>query len=305
MTRLSIRNIGHLFVEAYRGLIANDPLRLAGATAFFTLFALPPILIILIQVLGLLFDPEIIRVQLFHTLSAILATETVENIISILKSMRNLTKNWMLTGVGFIFLLFVATTLFKVIRTSVNELWRVRIAVKRNMMGGIQNRFRAIVIILLAGLLFIGALLAEAIQALLGKYIRVISPDLAFYFNGLFTYLLSIFIVTVWFAVLFHHLPDGRPTWRIALAGGLVTSILFNLGKLALRWLLTFGNIQTIYGASGSIVLLLLFVFYSSLIFYYGAAFTKCLAIARGKPILPHSYAVSYEISTPDAKINH
>ena len=302
MTLISLRNTGRLFVDAYRDLISNDPLRLAGATAFFTLFALPPILIILIQILGLLFDPETIRMQLFHTLTGILAVETVEDIVSILKSMRNLTKNWMLTAAGFIFLLFVATTLFKVIRTSLNELWRIKVVVRRNLLGGLQNRLRAFVIILLAGLLFVGGLLAEAIQALLGKYIRAISTDLAFYFHGVFTHLVSIIVVTIWFAVLFHHLPDGRPTWKIALIGGLVTSILFNIGKLALRWLLTYSNIQTIYGASGSIVLLLLFVFYASLIFYYGSAFTKCLAIYRGKPILPHVHAVSYEIFLPNTK---
>ncbi len=90
--------------------------------------------------------------------------------------------------------------------------------------------------------------------------------------------------VTLWFAVVFFLLPDGRPRWKILLTGALVTSILFNISKLILRWLLTYSNINSIYGASASMVLLLLFVFYVALIFYYGASFANVWANANDKP---------------------
>lgn len=291
-----VRHFRKLSLQAYHELQVNDPLRLAGATAFFTLFALPPIIIIITQVLSLLFNPERIRLQLFHSLSGIVGPESVEVIIAILKRMRRLAQNWYISVGGFIFLIFVSTTLFKVIRSSLNQMWKVRVIVPRNFLGGLQNRLRAIVVILCAGLLFLAGLLAETIQALMGKYVRHLSPTFAVYFNGVVATIVSVIIVTLWFAVLFHHLPDGRPTWKIALIGGFFTSLLFNIGKWILRWLLVHSNVTTIYGASGSIVLLLLFIFYASLIFYYGAAFTKVWAVYQGKPILPHSYAVSYEI---------
>ena len=118
-------------------------------------------------------------------------------------------------------------------------------------------------------------LLTEGIQSLLGKYLDDIRPGIAIYFNGVLSHVVSIIIVTAWFGFLFHFLPDGQPKWKVTLVGAFVTSILFTIGKLVVRFLLFQSNVSKLYGASGSIVLLLLFVFYSSLILYYGAAFTK------------------------------
>src|SRR3954471_10807338 len=97
-------------------LLKNDPLRMAGATAFFTTFALPPILVILIQVLKLLFDPQRIRNELFTHLENIIGTQSVQQVVDVLQALREMAQNWWITGLGFLFLVFVATTLFKVIR---------------------------------------------------------------------------------------------------------------------------------------------------------------------------------------------
>src|SRR5687767_4068547 len=115
-----------LFSDAATILNSNDPLRLAAATAFFTLFALPPILVILVQVMGLLFDPVKIRTELYHTLAGVIGPESVEQVVGVITGIRNLAQSWWVAIAGFIFLLFVATTLFKVIRSSLNQLWKIR-----------------------------------------------------------------------------------------------------------------------------------------------------------------------------------
>ena len=155
-------------------------------------------------------------------------------------------------------------------------------------------------VILVAGLLFAIGLVAEAAQAYLGEYLFQVSPLIAGYFNSILNHLLSVVIVTLWFSILFRYLPDARPIWKVALVGALLTSILFNIGKLVLRWLLTYSNINTVYGASGSIVLLLLFVFYSSLILYFGATFTKVWAQHHNMPIRPRHYAMHYHLAEID-----
>jgi len=104
-------------------------------------------------------------------------------------------------------------------------------------------------------------------------------------------------MVTVWFSLLFKFLPDARPTWKMVIAGAFFTGFLFTIGKLILQWLLSYSSMQTIYGASTASVLLLLFVFYSSFIFYYGACFTKMWAEAHNKPIPPAKHAEKYEWS--------
>ncbi len=293
----SLSQFIRLFKDAFIELGKNDPLRMAGATAFFTTFALPPILIIIIQALGLFFDPEKIRGQLFDQLSTIIGRASVLQVVEVLKAFSDMAKNWWVTIGGFIFLLFVATTLFKVIKSSLNQVWKIRVFKRRSLLKQLTNRLMSVLVILLAGLLFTVGLLAEGAQAILGNYLIELVPGFAPYFNSGLNHFLSIVIVTIWFAVVFRYLPDARPQWDVILTGALVTSVLFNIGKIVIRWLLTYSNINTVYGASGSIILLLLFVFYSSLILYYGAAFTRIWSIHHNQPIKPKPYARHYKLA--------
>lgn len=282
--------------SALKELLLNDPLRMAGATAFFTTFALPPILVILIQVFKWVLDPITIRTKLFQSLEEIVGPEAVLQLVDVLSSLRKLAQNPLIIIGGFIFLLFVATTLFKVIKNSMNQIWKIRPVHKRTLIKSFRGRARAVLVILIAGVLFVIGIIAEAIQAYVGAYIFEISPLLSTYFNTILSHLISIVVVTVWFSVVFMYLPDGKPKWKVAIVGAIVTSLLFTVGKIVLHLLLSYSNINTVYGASASIVLLLLFVFYSSLIMYYGAAFTKVWGIFKREPIRPLKHAIQYRI---------
>ena len=294
--RQNIIPVARLFVKALRELLKNDPLRMAGATAFFTTFALPPILVILIQSLKLFLDPRTIRTELFRNLSGIVGPEAVRQIIGILQSLRKLAQNWYVTIGGFIFLLFVATTLFTVIKNSINQVWRVRPHRKKGVFKGLHTRIQSLLVIMVAGVLFVIGILAEALRAFIGNYIFEFSPLLSTLFAGFVNRIASIIIVMLWLVMVFRYLPDGRPRWNVAFMGAFVTAILFTVGKIILHWLLTYSNINTLYGTSTSIVLLLLFVFYSSLILYYGAAFTKVWGVYKEQPILPMPYAMQYRL---------
>jgi len=285
-----------LLQESLAELLKNDPLRMAGATAFFTTFALPPILVILIQSLRLILDPQRVRSQLFQSLENIVGPEAVDQIIDVLLAIRKLADSWWIIIGGFIFLLFVATTLFRIIKSSINQVWKIRPVQKPGLARTVSSRLQSVAVILVAGLLFVIGLLAEGIQALVGKYIFEFSPSLSLYFNSAFNYFVSLIIVTLWFTIVFRYLPDGKPEWRVAFSGGLLTALLFNLGKVVLGWLLTYSSINNLYGTSASIVLLLLFVFYSALILYYGAAFTKVVGSNSGQPIRPLPHAMHYRL---------
>jgi len=281
-------------------LLANDPLRMAGATAFFTTFALPPILVIIIQSLKLILDPQQIRPQLFHSLSNILGHEAVNQLVDVLRALHKLAHTgWIIAG-GFIFLLFVATTLFKVIKSSINQIWKIRPVHRVGVLKTLKSRLQSIAVILIAGLLFVIGLLADGAQAFVGRYILELSPALSFYFSSALNYVTSVIIVTLWFTIVFRYLPDGRPDWKVAFAGAFLTGILFNIGKIVLHWLLTYSNINTLYGTSASIVLLLLFVFYTALILYYGASFTKLWSTYHNYPIKPLPHAMHYQIIEAD-----
>lgn len=304
-----LRKIGMVFIllrDSLREFLKNDPLRMAGATAFFTTFALPPILVIIIQSLKYIVGPDVVRSRLFAKLTETLGHEAALQMAGVLQAFRRMAANWWITIGGFIFLLFVATTLFRVIKNSINQIWKIRPVGKTSAGKTLVSRFRAVVVILFAGVLFVIGLLAESAQVFIGKYLLQLSPLLSTYFNTVISSVMSVLITMCWFAIVFRYLPDGKPKWRIAWIGGLLTSLLFMLGKIILHVMLTYSSINNFYGASASIVLLLLFVFYSAMILYYGASFTKIWALHQEQPIRPVVGSVHYNLvevkeENPDA----
>lgn len=290
-----LRNIGVQLGKAFNLLVKNDPMRLAGATAFFTTFALPPIILLLIQLLSLVFNKRTISQQLLTELGGIVGKEGLQQVMDVLQGFKGLVSNLAIAIGGIFFLLFVATTLFKVIQSSLNQVWMIRKSGDKKFKMAMIVRLKSALVIFFTGIMFMITLLLESIKIIFGKYLNDVLPTGAFYLNSAFSTSISVVIVCVWFSILFRYFPDGRPTWRVALSGGLLTSLLFNFGSFLLKILLPGSNIGAIYGTSASIVLLLLFVFYSSLIFYYGAAFTKVWGAHINQPIKPLSHAALYE----------
>ncbi|MEJ7681350.1 MAG: YihY/virulence factor BrkB family protein [Segetibacter sp.] len=286
MAKLSVKELGKILIVSFNELKRNEPLRLAGATAFFTTFALPPILIILVQIIGIVFRIENLRDKFFGQLAEIVGRQGAAQVKITFSGFTALAGNWMITAGGFVFLMFVATTLFKVIKDSLNQLWNVRIATKKPFKANAEKRAVSMIVILLTGILLVVGMVAEGLGSLFRQYLASELPkQTATFLNILIKQTISIIIVAVWFAVLFKVLPDAKASWKVVIAGGFFTGILFTAGKIIIRYMLSFGNLTTIFGASSSLVLLLLFVFYSSFILYYGACFTKVFATYIKDPI--------------------
>ena len=294
--RSFITELPMLFKQALTRLVHNDPLRMAGATAIFTSFALPFILILLTQVLSLVIDPLKLRRELYSDLVSVFGRESVRQLIDTLVAFRQIANNLFIAILGFIFLLLVATTLLMVVKGSINQLWHIKADESRGFLRQLGTRLKSVFIILATGVLVLIGIIAETIKAQVGQSLSEVSPRMAFYFTNVVTYILSLVFVTLWFSLIFRLLPDGRPTWKVALTGAFVTAILFIIGKLVLRFLLTYSNLNSLYGTSASVVLVLLFVFYSSLIMYFGAAFTHAWANYSQHPIKARSYASPYEV---------
>jgi len=285
-----------LLRSAFREFRQNDPLRMAAATAFFTTFALPPILIIVIQVFGLFVSRRSVSHHIFSQLADVLGPNTVDQIRQTLRNVRHLPLNWVLASGGFLFLIFVATTLFKVIKDSLNQLWQIQLKDKQGVLFMLGYRAKSVGIIIIGAVLFLAALLAEAIGAFLQKHDQQLGRLASLLLTGFINQLVSAVVEIAWFTLVFKFLADARPHWKVALAGGVFTGLLFTAGKWLLRWLLSYSNMQTIYGASTSSVLLLLFVFYCSFMFYYGGCFTKVWADKNKQPILPSPHAIRYRL---------
>lgn len=274
----------------------NDPMRMAGATAFFTTFALPPIVFILSQLFGLFIGRGNMDRGLIKNLSNTLGEEGADQVRQVVRSISGFSDSWYVIVFGFIFLVFVATTLFSEIKNSLNELWQISVKENPGFLFVLSARARSFGVILLAGILFFADLFMESLKAIAGNYVEEIWHWGSWYFKSAISQIASVIIVAAWFILLFRFLADGKPTWKASLVGGLLTGILFIAGRLLLRFLLVGSNIGGLYGTAGSFVLVLLFVFYSSFILYYGASFIAVYSERKQWPIIPGNNAYKYKI---------
>lgn len=284
-----------LLKDAFREYRKNDPLRLGASTAFFTTFALPPILVLLINFLGLLYNADIISARLINQVQDSLGNRSGSGQLSkVLDNIQNIPPNGYYAALGLLFLIFVATTLFIVVKSSLNQLWNVRPR-RHSTLGNIfKNRLIALGLIIFTGVLFVVTLMTESAFSYLGVTLFEALPSRGFEVIRVGNAVVSYAIVTAWFAITFKYLPDIRIAWKPVWVGALFTSLLFTVGKLVLGRLLLRSNLGPIYGPSASVLILMLFVFYSAMLMFYGASFTKSYAHYAAFKIRPKSFVLRY-----------
>ena len=285
-----------LIRKSFSELKKHDPLRMAGATAFFTTFALPPILILLFQLFQVFLSRRMLGSEIREMLTKTVGPGGADAIRETARGFRTLMTNWFTATLGFLFLMFVATTLFSVIKNTVNEIWNIQVKSKPGLKFRLQLRARSLAIIFIAGMLFLLGIFLDSVEVLSGNYIDKIWPGGGRYFKGTLNEIVGAVVVTSWFIILFRFVGDARPAWKATIVGGILTGILFSIGKSVLSYLMQTSNIGKIYGPSGPIVLILLFVFYSSFILYFGASFIKVYSEALHLPLKPVSHAYRYQL---------
>ena len=293
----TLQNFFKMMVTAFNDFKRNQPLLLGSSTAFFTVFSLPPIIIILVGFLSIYFKQEMLSEHLFDEIEKYFGDGTSQQINNIVQNFRSkASSTWIAIG-GSVFLIFVSTTLFHVIRQALNRIWNIRTKSGKKFKYNLTQRLISFILILVSGILFFGSLVADASIAMLRDYLDQLIPEVDAFIVMTISYLLSLSTVTLWFAILFKYLPDAKLNGKIAIYGGAFTAVLFNIGKYILGHFLVTDNINDIFGTSASIMVLLLFIFYCSMIMYYGATFTKVYADHVGKNIQPKKNAELYELT--------
>ena len=291
------RELPILLHRAARELGANDPLRLGAATAFFTSFALPPILIILIALLSSLYPTSMVRVLLLGKISNLVGASAAELVSQIVMNVADPQRSRLVTWAGFAFLLFVATTLFTIIQHSLNQLWQIR--PKRGtgqLAQAVRERARSMGILLATAALSLLAFGSDAALNLFAESIHDFDATFSYFVVRGLNMLTGWLILATWFGVTFRTLSLAIVPWRAVTRGAALTALLISLGEMVLSQLLVARNLGPVYGPASSLVLVLLFVFYCAMIFYFGAAFTKVYAHRIGLDIRPKKMAVRYRL---------
>lgn len=292
--------LGKLLKESYKELINNNPLSLSSSTAFFTTFSLIPIIILPLDLLGTIFSQEMLKEEVFNTLRKIFGEEPTRYLETILENIQSMQQGPLITVAIVVFLIFVATTLFHIIRISFNNILKVKVKEETSITFVLRNRVLSLIIILIGGILFLATFLFDILLNFMGNNIALISdinPSIVKVLN----LTLSVSIFTVWLAIIYKYLPDIQMSWAPAWFGAFVTTILFFIGQYIIGEIMALGNFNNIYGASASLVLLLLFIFYSSFILYYGFCMMKKFAEIQGYRLESSKYSVHYEIHDLDS----
>ena len=280
----------------------NSPLHLAGSTAFFATFALAPIFIIIIQLLGKLIGEGTVKRNIVQKFSESAPEDSVAQLQRMLAGLEQLSGTWYVNAGLALFLVFSASTLFTVIQSALYRLWQLKEIKHKSFGFKVKNRLFSVLLIVVAGMLLMAGLLGQSLQGMLGDAVEEISGTAYQYFQSVYRHFISFLLAWAWFAVVFRYLTDARPKWKTVAAGALFTAILFVIGKAILQATLTSNTIPTVYGASASLVLLQLFVFYISLLIYYGAAFTAEWAAHYHQPIRLPDYLSFFTVEEKHGK---
>lgn len=290
-----------LLRRAARELGANDPLRLGAATAFFTSFALPPILIILVQLLSSLYPSSLVRQMLLGKVTNLVGANGAGLVAQIVMNVADPMRSRLVTWAGFGFLIFIATTLFTIIQHSLNQLWQVRPRRDSGQFSqAVSERLRSAGILLATAGLSLLAFASDAGLGLFAEMIRDFDATFTYYIVRGLNAFLGYLILALWFGFTFRTLSLAKVPWRAVTRGAALTALLISLGEVVLGKLLVGQDLGPVYGPASSLVLMLLFVFYCAMIFYFGAAFTKAYAHRIGLDIRPKKSAVRYRLVNVD-----
>jgi membrane protein len=263
----------------------KNPLQLASSTAFFSLFAIPPILVILINSLSIFISPAFLNDEIFSQISSILGNSGTEEIKQIFRNFQELPDDLLTSILVFLFLLFIGTNLFFLVQLNINQVWDVPSKSSQKFTSHLRGRLIAIALVSIGGVIILVAILSDLFLAFIGDHINQILPNIKRYVIRIISITFSLLTFSAWFTLLFKILPNAKLRWKPALVGGAMASVLFKVGQIVIEQILVHSNIKGIFGASSSVVLVMLFFFYVSFIFYFVAMFIKNYSELIDQPI--------------------
>mgnify|MGYP001090862459 CR=1 FL=1 len=273
----------------------DNAIKLSASLSYYTIFALPPLMIIIITICGFFFGTDAVTGQLYGQINGLVGNDAAIQIQNAIKNVELSNSNVFATIFGGVMLLIGASGVFAEIQSSINFIWGLRAKPNKGIKKFIQNRLMSFSMIASVGFLLLVSLLVNSVMDLLSARLKLYFPESTVYLFYVLNLIIVFLIITILFAIIFRTLPDGNIKWKDAFIGASSTSILFMIGKFAIGFYLGSSAVATVYGAAGSVIIILLWVYYSAIILYFGAEFTKVYAKAFGGSISPNEYSVEIQ----------
>ncbi len=265
--------------------------RLGAALAYYAIFSIAPLIVIVIAIAGIWFGKEQAQEQIFNQVSAMVGDEGAQGIGNMLEAANKPREGIIASVLAVVTLIFGATGVFVQLQDALNTIWEVKPKPGRGVWGFIRHRILSLAMVFAIGFLLLISLVLSAGLAAAGKWMSGSMPG----GEALWEVVnlgISFVVVAVLFSLMFKYMPDVKISWRDVWIGGALTAVLFVVGKFALGMYLGRSSVGSAYGAAGSLVILLLWVYYSAQIFLFGAEFTQVYANRFGKKLQPSKNAM-------------
>lgn len=277
--------------DAASGFIDDKGMKLSSALAYSTIFSLPPMLLLIIIIGGAVYGQDAIQGRIFTELQGVIGENTAQQIQNAIIALQSQKNSMLATVIGAIALVIGATGIFVEIQDSLNMIWGVRPRAKKGFVKLLLNRAISFSMIIGLGFLLIVSLIVNALLLGLSSYLLRLLPEIPINVLSLVNTGVIFFVISFLFSVIFKMLPDVRIHWKQVWPGSFVTSALFILGKFLIGIYISRTNTVSLYGAASSVIVLLLWIYFSAAILYFGAEFTRAYIEYHGKRIEPNSYA--------------
>jgi len=307
----------HLFIAAGEGFMEDRVMKLSAALAYYTIFSLTPLIIIIISAASIFFSDKLNPgTELFAQINEMVGPEAAKQIQGFVANANLTGKSTMGLIIGIGTLVVGSTAIFIEIQDSINMIWKVKAVPKKGWLKMLTNRLLSFSLIISMGFLLLVSLVINSIvvglgsklgdlvtQSRIGEVIPVADTTttlLIYILNNAFT----LAAVTAVFTIIFKILPDVILRWKSAIIGALFTALLFSLGKYLIGIYIEKGNPASAFGAASSIIVILLWIYYTAIILYFGAEFTQAYAEKYDKRIRPSKYAVHTQITVIEEKVD-
>lgn len=291
----SLRNGWKILKDTFVGFSDDKGLKLSASLSYYTVFSLGPLLLLLISLVGLFLGEDAIRGRLFAEINGMVGNKAALQIQEIIQNLELSGKTTTAVVIGVVTLIVGATSVFGEIQDSINIIWRVKAKPKRGWLKLLKDRLLSSSLIIGLGFLLIVSLVINGALQAMNDWLKGYFPDVTVILFNILNIIISFVVITVLFGVIFKVLPDVKIHWRDVRTGAFFTACLFMLGRFLIGLYIEQTGTESTYGAAGSLIVILVWVYYTAAIMYLGAEFTRVYADHIGLKIRPSEYAVYVE----------
>lgn len=279
-----IKTYFNLLKEAFSEFSADNAMKLSASLAYYTVFSLGPLVLVVISVVGFFFKESDVMWEVYAQVKDLVGQQSADQVFNIIKNLRDQNAGTF-SIIGIVILIFGATTVFADIQDSINYIWSIKAKPQRGWVKYLKNRLLSFSLVLAIAFLLIVSLFVSSVTDLLSQNLmRNLQEDYVIIFKAI-NFIFTFIVITVLFAAIYSILPDARIKWKDAMLGASFTGALFMLGKYLIGLYISSSEMDNTYGAAASIIILLSWVYYTAIILYFGAEFTKVYATQIGGKI--------------------